>query len=144
MSIFHVNQLLQNRYKQLLRASRQWRDLKNRMKSGLGHASEQDKSQDGSIAIFCPACPQPGLNLPDDWKKKYSSYVCMNCQILPITHWLKGMSSSEHSSWMEISPLNICGIGPVRRILPCRQAWHSWPILIYTSRTSEVELRWHR
>ena len=27
------------------------------------------------MAIFCPACPQPGLNLPSDWKQKYSSYV---------------------------------------------------------------------
>ncbi|KAH9022825.1 hypothetical protein EDB85DRAFT_1871170, partial [Lactarius pseudohatsudake] len=26
---------------------------------------------DGSMAIFCPACPQPGINLPDDWKIKY-------------------------------------------------------------------------
>jgi hypothetical protein len=22
----------------------------------------------GSFAIFCPACPQPGINLPPDWK----------------------------------------------------------------------------
>ncbi|KAH9012959.1 hypothetical protein EDB83DRAFT_2233526, partial [Lactarius deliciosus] len=25
----------------------------------------------GSMAIFCPACPQPGINLPDDWKIRY-------------------------------------------------------------------------
>ncbi|KAI9437384.1 hypothetical protein BJY52DRAFT_1230144 [Lactarius psammicola] len=60
-----------NRYKQLLRASRQWRDLKNRMQTGLGYQAEQETPQDGSMAIFCPACPQPGINLPDDWKMKY-------------------------------------------------------------------------
>ncbi|KAI9435892.1 hypothetical protein BJY52DRAFT_1230672 [Lactarius psammicola] len=43
-----------NRYKQLLRASRQWRDLKNRMQTGLGYQAEQETPQDGSMAIFCP------------------------------------------------------------------------------------------
>ncbi|KAF8267468.1 hypothetical protein EI94DRAFT_1700968 [Lactarius quietus] len=59
-----------NLYKQLLRASHQWRDLRNRMQSGLGHQDED--GIDGSMAIFCPACPQPGINLPDDWKIRYN------------------------------------------------------------------------
>jgi hypothetical protein len=25
-------------------------------------------SSHGSLAIFCPSCPQPGINLPPDWK----------------------------------------------------------------------------
>ncbi|KAI9431761.1 hypothetical protein H4582DRAFT_1822014 [Lactarius indigo] len=62
---------VQNRYKQLLRASRQWRDLKGRMESGLGHQSEGESCPDGAMAIFCPACPQPGINLPKDWKTLY-------------------------------------------------------------------------
>ncbi|KAH9011674.1 hypothetical protein EDB85DRAFT_1900862 [Lactarius pseudohatsudake] len=57
-----------NLYKQLLRASRQWRDLKNRIQSGLAHQNGRIPTTDGSMAIFCPACPQPGINLPDDWK----------------------------------------------------------------------------
>ncbi|KAH8976825.1 hypothetical protein EDB86DRAFT_2839044 [Lactarius hatsudake] len=57
-----------NLYKQLLRASRQWRDLKNRIQSGLGHQNGGIPATDGSMAIFCPACPQLGINLPDDWK----------------------------------------------------------------------------
>ena len=98
-----VDLVLQNRYKQLLRASRQWRDLKNRMKSGIGYESEQDIPQEGSMAIFCPACPQPGLNLPDDWKEKYPSYVPVRCPRCTITHLCTGMRWSEHSSWMGIS-----------------------------------------
>ncbi|KAI9432714.1 hypothetical protein H4582DRAFT_1820825 [Lactarius indigo] len=62
---------VQNRYKQLLRASRQWRDLKNRMESGLGHQPDGEIHPDGAMAIFCPACPQPGINLPTDWKTLY-------------------------------------------------------------------------
>ncbi|KAN0136391.1 hypothetical protein V8E53_005759 [Lactarius tabidus] len=58
---------VQNRYKQLLHASCQWQDLKNRMKSGLGHKAEQETSENGSMSIFCPVCPQPGVNLPNDW-----------------------------------------------------------------------------
>ena len=61
-------------YKQLLRASRQWRDLKSRMEHGIGHQLDSDIT-DGSMAVFCPACPQPGLNLPDDWKTLYPQYV---------------------------------------------------------------------
>jgi hypothetical protein len=49
------------------------------MKSGLGHKAEQGTSEDGSMAIFCPACPQPGVNLLDDWKTKYSPYVHILC-----------------------------------------------------------------
>ncbi|KAH9014270.1 hypothetical protein EDB85DRAFT_1876498 [Lactarius pseudohatsudake] len=66
---------VQNRYKQLLRASRQWRDLKRRMESGLGHQPEGERPPDGAMAIFCPACPQPGINLPTDWKTLYPPYV---------------------------------------------------------------------
>ncbi|KAF8260522.1 hypothetical protein EI94DRAFT_1773684 [Lactarius quietus] len=36
-----------NRYKQLLRASRQWWDLKNRKESGVGHMKEGDAILDG-------------------------------------------------------------------------------------------------
>ena len=73
-NIFHANQLGKNLYKQLLRASRQWRDLKNRMESGLGHPHENGNPSNGSMSIFCPACPQPGINLPDDWQSRFTPY----------------------------------------------------------------------
>jgi len=62
----HAHCDLKNLYRHLLRASRQWRDLTNRMQSGVGLNSDEDTPQDGAMAIFCPACPQPGINLPDD------------------------------------------------------------------------------
>ncbi|KAF8261054.1 hypothetical protein EI94DRAFT_1608583 [Lactarius quietus] len=76
-----------NRYKQLLRASRQWRDLKNRMQTGLGHQSTSDATPDGAMAIFCPACPQPGINLPKDWKMQ---------EQLIRTFIMDGNFSAEH------------------------------------------------
>jgi hypothetical protein len=49
-----------------MRVSRMWRDLKAQINSGLGHETEKDP-QPGDLAIFCPACPQPDINLPQEW-----------------------------------------------------------------------------
>ncbi|KAI6027071.1 hypothetical protein EDC04DRAFT_2573228, partial [Pisolithus marmoratus] len=35
---------------------------------------EQDPG-DGGLALFCPACPQPGVNLPADWKGYYHQAI---------------------------------------------------------------------
>ena len=43
----------------------------NRMESGVGLRSEAEAPQDGAMAVFCPACPQPGINLPHDWQVRY-------------------------------------------------------------------------
>lgn len=48
--------------------SRQWRDLKYRKWHGFGHETDREPST-GDLALFCPACPQPGINIPDDWMK---------------------------------------------------------------------------
>ncbi|KAN0131053.1 hypothetical protein V8E53_011186 [Lactarius tabidus] len=77
-----------NLYKQLLRASRQWRDIWNRMNSGFGH--EGGLSEDGTMAIFCPACPQPGVNLPDDWRTRYTPTQLIR------TFIMDGNFSAEH------------------------------------------------
>ena len=29
----------------------------------------------GKLAIFCPACPQPGINILADWKKDHAWHV---------------------------------------------------------------------
>ena len=45
------------------------------MESGSGHWINNDAILDGSMAIFFPACPQPNINLPSDWKTRYTPYV---------------------------------------------------------------------
>ncbi|KAN0129865.1 hypothetical protein V8E53_012337 [Lactarius tabidus] len=77
-------------YRQLLQASRQWCDLRNRMSSGLGHQQESSNQADGSMAIFCPACLQPGINLPSDWKDRYTSNQLIR------TFIMDGNFSTEH------------------------------------------------
>jgi hypothetical protein len=97
---------LQNLYRQLLRASCQWRDLRNRMEQGLGLQLEH-VAADGALAIFCPACPQPGINLPNGWRTRYKPYVTIpksdgschstaNRDQLVHTFIMDGNFSAEH------------------------------------------------
>ncbi|KAG1894987.1 uncharacterized protein F5891DRAFT_1194652 [Suillus fuscotomentosus] len=57
--------IVPDRYRELMRVSRQWRQLKCLKRNGFGH--EARKPKPGELALFCPACPQPGINmtLPD-------------------------------------------------------------------------------
>lgn len=56
---------MKNRYMELIRVGRQMRKLQVSKRFGeLYHGS----SPPGSQTIFCPSCPQPGINLPLNWK----------------------------------------------------------------------------
>ncbi|KAG1775057.1 hypothetical protein EV702DRAFT_1180492 [Suillus placidus] len=39
-----------------------------------------DSTSEGGCAVLCPACPQPGKNLPSDWR-----------EASPTNHWLYGL-----------------------------------------------------
>ena len=43
----------------------------------------------GSLTLFCPSCPQPGINLPPDWKDLPSWVTCRTITVeaifMPIT-----------------------------------------------------------
>ncbi|KAG2127671.1 hypothetical protein DEU56DRAFT_758558 [Suillus clintonianus] len=58
-SIFPL--MVPDRYRELMRAARQWRQCKLCKWHGFAH--KDDKPKDGDLALFCPACPQPGINL---------------------------------------------------------------------------------
>ncbi|OJA11809.1 hypothetical protein AZE42_13632 [Rhizopogon vesiculosus] len=51
----------QDHYRELMRVARQWHQCKLYKWYGFAHDS-QEPSQ-GELALFCPACPQPGINL---------------------------------------------------------------------------------
>ncbi|KAI6126956.1 hypothetical protein F5141DRAFT_1060598 [Pisolithus sp. B1] len=70
-----------DRYRELMRVSQLWRDLKHRKWFGSGHDAGQDPG-DGGLALFCPACPQPGLNLPADWKVQYDRDTIMRQYVM--------------------------------------------------------------
>jgi hypothetical protein len=54
---------LQNRYRELMTMSREWNDLSLQKHFGFGHDLDSKPSH-GNLALFCPACPQPGINIP--------------------------------------------------------------------------------
>jgi hypothetical protein len=58
----------QDRYHEFLRMVHEWRHLRLMKRSGRGHDPSGIKgTQLGEGAVLCPACPQPGINLPDNW-----------------------------------------------------------------------------
>ncbi|KAF9461409.1 hypothetical protein BDZ94DRAFT_1221539 [Collybia nuda] len=60
-----------NRYPKFLLMIRQWRYLKMLKRSARGHdpIKPATATNQGECALLCPACPQPGKNLPSDWKE---------------------------------------------------------------------------
>ncbi|KAJ2913845.1 hypothetical protein MD484_g6552, partial [Candolleomyces efflorescens] len=59
-----------DRYPALLRMIHQWRYFKLLKRSGRGHDPTRPASETkpGECAVLCPACPQPGINLPEGWE----------------------------------------------------------------------------
>ncbi|KAI5997880.1 hypothetical protein EDC04DRAFT_2584961, partial [Pisolithus marmoratus] len=78
-----------DRYRELMRVSQLWRDLKHRKWFGFGYDMEQDPG-DGGLALFCPACPQPGVNLPADWK------VCYDRDTIMRQYVIDGNFTAQH------------------------------------------------
>ncbi|KAG2104983.1 hypothetical protein BD769DRAFT_1612896 [Suillus cothurnatus] len=73
-------------YSALLRMVKEWRNLTLLKRSGRGHdPGGVDATQHGACAVLCPACPQPGKNLPDGWEDtpsedrwKYSLFLAID------------------------------------------------------------------
>ncbi|KAJ7431013.1 hypothetical protein B0H11DRAFT_2165862 [Mycena galericulata] len=60
---------MKDRYKSFMRMMRQWRHLVMLKRAGRGNDTERKvaETKAGELAVVCPACPQPGVNLPEDW-----------------------------------------------------------------------------
>ncbi|PPQ94148.1 hypothetical protein CVT25_008016 [Psilocybe cyanescens] len=49
--------------------SQLWRWLKKLRWAGYGHKAEDPKDPPyATLSLYCPTCPQPGINLPTNWK----------------------------------------------------------------------------
>ncbi|KAG2112875.1 hypothetical protein DEU56DRAFT_874348 [Suillus clintonianus] len=61
---------IKERYDQFTRMIREWRHLKMLKQSGRPYDPKGvDSTPEGGCAVLCPACPQPGKNLPADWRE---------------------------------------------------------------------------
>jgi CxC2 like cysteine cluster associated with KDZ transposases len=57
-------------YNEFRRMTRLWRWMKKLKWAGYGHNGKDPLNVGrGELANFCPACPQPGVNLPPNWKE---------------------------------------------------------------------------
>lgn len=85
-----VTQTVQNRYRPLSDAVRQYRNLVLLKRGGRCHdPSGILGTPEGSLAVVCPACPHPGRNIPDDWANAppeilYVFYACIQSYPLLI------------------------------------------------------------
>jgi hypothetical protein len=58
-----------DRYQVFIRICREYRHLMMLKRGGRGHdAGGARATQSGELAVRCPACPRPGVNLPDGWE----------------------------------------------------------------------------
>jgi hypothetical protein len=64
---------------------------------GAHAPSLADNTPRATLASFCPACPQPGVNLPDDWKEEPRKYECFP---LPAHLYDKLVSENYSSGWV--------------------------------------------
>lgn len=62
-----LREIFQDRYRDLLRVSRQWRNLQARKRNGVGYEPDEPV-RPGQLTTACPACPRPGVNLPEGWQ----------------------------------------------------------------------------
>ncbi|KAF7321649.1 CxC2 domain-containing protein [Mycena kentingensis (nom. inval.)] len=67
-----------NRYKAFMRMARQFRHLLLLKRRGRGHAATGSAgTASGELALRCPACPRPGINLPDNWQDAAPADQCL-------------------------------------------------------------------
>lgn len=65
-----------NLYHELRRMSRLWRWMKKLKWAGYGHNKKDPQKPDaGELANFCPACPQPGINLENGWDADADNFI---------------------------------------------------------------------
>lgn len=58
-----------SRYRALFRMLMQWRHIKMLKRAGRAHdPAGVAGTLDGALAISCPSCPHPGVNIPDGWQ----------------------------------------------------------------------------
>jgi hypothetical protein len=89
-----------------MRMMREWRFLKMMKRAGRGHdPAGIAATKPGECAVLCPACPQPGINLPEDWKyaplsKRYDFVPPTREGILTVC--ASGGCMLCSSGWMQI------------------------------------------
>lgn len=111
--------------------SLQWRHLKMLKRGGRGHdPSGIAGTQDGELAIACPSCPIPGVNLPSDWEdaaEGASGYAELPFVLqAPSADGRSDTYTQKYFAWMPTSGLRT-SLYPHSRLIPASElAWPTW------------------
>ncbi|KAK7044982.1 hypothetical protein R3P38DRAFT_3308726 [Favolaschia claudopus] len=74
-----------NRYHELRRIIREWKNVRMLKRAGRGHAVDRVAgTQAGECALLCPACPQPGKNMILGWQDAQDDKQFVNTLFLVI------------------------------------------------------------
>jgi hypothetical protein len=67
-----------DRYQVFIRICRQYRHLMMLKCGGRGHdPGGAEATASGELAVHCPACPRPGINLPEGWDRASKEDRCV-------------------------------------------------------------------
>jgi len=106
-------------YREFRRMSRIWRWMKRLKWAGYGFPKRKvAEVKKGELANFCPACPQPGINIPDNWRDNTARHVDPPRFIPYSFNYLDGFIKGY--SWlMEISRLIMFNIRNLLMMCGC-------------------------
>lgn len=80
----------------------EWRYLKMLKRAGRGHLEGGAAgTKEGELAVLCPACPQPDINMPSSWDSISNDARCVFSSPLSnprLTESLGVSDGSTHSS----------------------------------------------
>jgi hypothetical protein len=95
----------QDPYKSFLRVTRIWDYLTRKKEAGLasGVNTQLASRPDNSMVVYCPACPEPGTNMPEEWKEIPPSlrYILSEDPSHKLT-FRSGILLRISASWTEI------------------------------------------
>ncbi|KAJ3537398.1 hypothetical protein NMY22_g5604 [Coprinellus aureogranulatus] len=86
-----------DRRRELARVWMEWNYLKNLKRNGFAHVRPGERPGQGDFALLCPSCPQPGINLPTNWREKLSFEGVpfrTNVRLQPTTECLVHLSDT--------------------------------------------------
>lgn len=75
-----------DRYQVFIRICREYRHLMMLKRGGRGHEEGGvEATKAGDLAVRCPCCPRPGINLPPDWENASKEDRCVFSSISILT-----------------------------------------------------------
>jgi hypothetical protein len=91
-----------NRYQVFIRICREYRHLMMLKRGRRGHdPAGAAGTKPGELAVCCPVCPRPGINLPEDWENASKEDRCVfdSDQQIDETDWIKLAGLYTFFSW---------------------------------------------